>query len=302
MIVVIGQMFDQLKVVEWFRSDAVLPNLIASIIVILTVFASRAFAQRWMRSREWLTEELRLGWRVRVNNIAVLVLLLTLIGIWSAQLQTLALSAIAIAAALVVATKELLLCISGSFLRTISRAFGVGDRIEVSGLRGEVINLGFLTTTILEIGPGNQRSGRAIVIPNSVFMSQSVVNETYTEDYVLHLFTIPVVVDQDWMMREELLLECAYEVCEPHIEAAREHMNKLAIKHNLLVAQTEPRVMIHMKEADKALFAIRVPTPAREKNYLEQLIVRRYLTALVTRTSGKDEVVTDVAAEEQVDS
>ncbi len=302
MIVVIGQMFDQLKVVEWFRSDAVLPNLIASIIVILTVFASRAFAQRWMRSREWLTEELRLGWRVRVNNIAVLVVLLTLIGIWSAQLQTLALSAIAIAAALVVATKELLLCISGSFLRTISRAFGVGDRIEVSGLRGEVINLGFLTTTILEIGPGNQRSGRAIVIPNSVFMSQSVVNETYTEDYVLHLFTIPVVVDQDWMMREELLLECAYEVCEPHIEAAREHMNKLAIKHNLLVAQTEPRVMIHMKEADKALFAIRVPTPAREKNYLEQLIVRRYLTALVTRTSGKDEVVTDVAAEEQVDS
>ena len=60
--------------------------------------------------------------------------------------------------------------------------------------RSLVTFLTALTTTILEIGPEkltHQHTGRAIVVPNSVFLDKHVVNESYTADFVLHVFRLP---------------------------------------------------------------------------------------------------------------
>lgn len=58
--------------------------------------------------------------------------------------------------------------------------FQVGDRIEVKGHRGDVVEINFLDTSILECSGsylGNdRRSGRIIRIPNSVILSQEVIN------------------------------------------------------------------------------------------------------------------------------
>ena len=268
---------------QWLTSTSTLANIAASISLVAVVFLVRFGLIRWIRSRDWLGDEAQLGWRVRLNNVSWLVMLLSIMSIWSSQIETLALSAVAIAAAIVVATKELILCVSGGVLRTASRAFSVGDRIEVVGIRGEVIDLGFFTTTILEIGAGNQRSGRAIVLPNALFMNQPVTNETYTQAYVLHLFTIPTKLDAHWHQKEALLLAAAREVCREHIEPARLHMNKLAEKHSLLVAQTEPRVIVNLTSPDSVTFAVRVPVPTREKNAIEQAILRKYLQNLAAQ-------------------
>src|SRR5690606_32112227 len=85
----------------------------------------------------------------------------------SAELRTVAISIVAIAVAFVVATKELILCITGSILKMASRSFVIGDRIQVKDFRGDVIDQNLLATTILEVGPGkltHQRTGRMAVI------------------------------------------------------------------------------------------------------------------------------------------
>src|SRR5690606_5223471 len=87
---------------------------------------------------------------VSVRNALLVVLIVGLVMIWGAELRVAALSAFAIAAAIVIATKELIMCISGSFLRTGSHAFKVGDRIEVGGIRGDVFDTTLLTTTLFE--------------------------------------------------------------------------------------------------------------------------------------------------------
>jgi small-conductance mechanosensitive channel len=68
----------------------------------------------------------------------VVLLLLGLVLIWAPQLWTFALSLAAVAVEIVVATKEMILCISGSLMRASPRAFSVGDWIEVADVRGEV--------------------------------------------------------------------------------------------------------------------------------------------------------------------
>ena len=134
---------------SWIQEGTSTGKWVASALAVIAVIALRYGLRRWLQSSGWLSEKARLAWRVRLNNAALVAMVASLVAIWSTQVQTFALSAVALAAALVVATKELILCVSGGFLRATTRSFAVGDRIEVSGQRGEVIDLGFLTTTIL---------------------------------------------------------------------------------------------------------------------------------------------------------
>mgnify|MGYP001215256827 CR=1 FL=1 len=66
---------------------------------------------------------------------------------------------VAIAVALVIATKELILCVSGALIKGGARSFNIGDRIQVKEFRGDVIDQNLLTTTILEVGPGKVLTG-----------------------------------------------------------------------------------------------------------------------------------------------
>ena len=69
--------------------------------------------------------------------------------------------------AIVLATKEIIMCLSGAIYRASSGTFKVGDRVEIGAFRGDVIDQTLLATTILEIGPGqaiHQHSGRTVTL------------------------------------------------------------------------------------------------------------------------------------------
>lgn len=67
--------------------------------------------------------------------------------------------------------------------------FQVGDRIEVKGHRGDVVEINFLDTSIMECNGsylGNDRqSGRIIRVPNSVILSQEVINYSGTSQELI---------------------------------------------------------------------------------------------------------------------
>ena len=126
------------------------------------------------------------------------------------------------------------------YLNATTGAYDVGDRIELDGTRGDVIRYGLLTTTILEIGPTHQRTGRSIVLPNSLLLSKPVVNETFTATYVLHSFAVPMARSADWQATERRLQAVAQRVCAEWIEPARRQLEELSREHGLTPPSVEP--------------------------------------------------------------
>lgn len=250
----------------------------ASIVVVLIVFALRWVTVRLIRGATFDSDTQRLTWMGRVRFATLFSLVLGLVVVWSAQLSGVALGAVAFAAAVVIATKELILCVSGSAVRAAGSAFEIGDRIEVDGTRGDVIALGILTTTLLEVGPGHRRTGRSISIPNSVFVNHSVINETFHGQYVLHTFSVPMTPGVAWRSAEEELLAGAHETCAEFQEDARRAMQQVAAQHGLSAPTAEPRVLLQVPAAGEIVFQVRVPAPAHEKARIEQHVLRRYLT------------------------
>ena len=260
--------------------SALLGKMISSLLLVVALLIVWRLAAASIRRISWPSYESQRRWLVMARNVAVISGMFLLVVVWADQLRTLALSMVAFAAAFILSTKELLMCFTGGLLRSSAGMFHLGDRIEVKKLRGDVIDLTMLTTTILEIGPeqlSHQQTGRAVVLPNSIFLSEAVINESFTEDYVLHTTVLPLPRKDDWARAERHLLQAATEVCEEFIEAARKHLIHLGRRQGLDIPSVEPRVTLLFPKPDEINLLVRFPVPARKKGRTEQALFRRYL-------------------------
>ncbi len=101
--------------------------------------------------------------------------------------------------ALVVATKELILCLSGSAFRTFTRAYSVGDHVEIGGIRGEVLDYSLLATRLQEFENRDGSfvtTGRAVIIPHSLLFTSPSRVDGEAGGRVRHVFQLtfePVV-------------------------------------------------------------------------------------------------------------
>lgn len=265
-----------------FSNSVIFPDIVKSLILLAMVLIARLVLMRGVTHSASLTVETKRRWILMIRNVMAAVFVIGLAFIWAHELSTFAVSLVAIAVALVLATKELILCLSGTVLRAGSNAFTLGDRIEISGTRGNVIDQNLLATTVLEIGPGHsssQYTGRAVVFPNSLLLGHPLINETYLKEYIVHVMTFPLMMQDDWQVAEKLLLDIALNECMPFMEEARVHMKQLEGKAWLDAPSVEPRISIHLPEPGRIDLLLRIPSPAHRTSRLEQVILRRFLLA-----------------------
>ena len=257
-----------------------LDNALASALRLLGVLLLRQVLVRWVRRSAIYSSDLRRRWVVQIRNGCFLLLVLGLVFVWATELRTFALSLAAFIVAFVLSTKELISCLTGSFLKISSRAFAVGDRIEVGGMRGDVVDQTLLVTRIMEVGPAPHAhfyTGKIIALPNSLFLTAPIINFSLTSNYVLHAFCVPLADSTDWQRAEEHMQSACAEVCAPFLDAARQTLNRQAQLEELGVKAVEPSTALVVQEAGRIDLAVRVPLPGEQVGRCEQDIIRRFL-------------------------
>lgn len=255
----------------------------ASLVLIGVLLVVRWIASAMITARRSDSPERRRSRLVMTRNALLLVFVFGLYLIWQPELKSFALSIIGIAVAMVIATKELILCVSGTVMIRLNGAFSVGDRIEVAGHRGDVIDMTLLATTIIETGPGqltHQYTGRKVVLPNSLFVGSGFINETFTNEFVLHVFTVPVPISADWRALERCILAASQEACAPYLDEARAHLERLADIEALNIPPVEVKVSLQIPSPDQLNLVVRLPTPARSKGKIEQAIIRKAMDCI----------------------
>ena len=91
------------------------------------------------------------------------------------------------------------------------RSYLVGDRIQIKGFRGDVVEISYLDTSILECSGdylGNDRkSGRIIRFPNSLILREEIINYSGPEvPFIWNETPIQVAYTSDLQFVEECLL------------------------------------------------------------------------------------------------
>jgi small-conductance mechanosensitive channel len=205
----------------------------------------------------------------------------TLLVLWFAQLQVFFVSLLAVAAAIVIAFKELIMCFTGGILLRTSKTFKEGDRIQLDEVRGFVIERSLLSTKILEIGPeknSQQTTGDIITIPNSLMLSHTVKNESYFKGYSIKsfVFKIPEIQRAD-VFEAEILAE-AKKIVEDYYDEAKKSISKFCEKEGIIIPSMEPRTKVLIDEEEYDLLIL-VKLPIRNDKIadIEQQLNRFYL-------------------------
>lgn len=249
--------------------------LVSTVVLVAAVLILRAVSARFIR-KNVSTAELRSKWLVQSRNALILLFMLGLVLIWAEELRTVALSVVAIAVALVVATKELILCLIGAMIKASTGTFNIGDRIQVKDYRGDVIDHNPLTTTMLEVGPGKtsqQLTGRVLTIPNAMFVSEAVINETPNARYMFHVITVPFRRDHDWQGAREAMLRAGKRESESYREEAKRYLVRFSIQRGLEPPSVEPRVTLQVPAPEEIHLIMRLPVPTSRRVTIEQAII-----------------------------
>ncbi|MDE1711902.1 mechanosensitive ion channel (plasmid) [Chromobacterium amazonense] len=253
-----------------------------SLLLILTLLIIRIVVDRLLAANQGVPVEERRRWSVNTRNGLFLAGLAGIGFIWANELQTLAVSMLAFAAALILATKELIMCLSGGVVRQMSDSYGLGDHIEIGTVRGRVVDIGLLSTTVMEIGPNHsshQMTGRALTFPNSLLLSTPVIRENYMGEYVMHIINVPLAYTVPPAQAERLLMAAAENTCLPHMELARQHMEEMAKRYLVDIPSVEPRISIQPFDEKRYQLILRIAIPARERQRIEQAILHQFMAA-----------------------
>jgi small-conductance mechanosensitive channel len=256
----------------------------ASLVLVLSLLLIRRVVVRAIFSREGQSPDTLRRWIVHSRSAVLFVGAFGLVLIWGPELRAFALSLAAFAVAMVIASKELILCVSGAAYRASGRTFGIGDRIEINGVRGDVIDQSLMSTTVLEVGPGHtshRYTGRAVIVPNSLLLGAPVYSETYTEEFGFHVFSIPVTLAEDWQKAERLLQAAAEAEVSAYLDEARAHMEKVRRRHGLAAVKAAPQVTVRLPEPGRVDLVVRIPVRVRESGKVEDAILRRFLAGHV---------------------
>ncbi|MBO6528282.1 mechanosensitive ion channel domain-containing protein [Erythrobacter sp.] len=157
--------------------DSLSSDILASLALMAGLTLVQLLVRRAFKRRDTMLEQVRRRWVSSSRNALILIALVGLVMIWAPQLRTFALSLTAVAVAVVIATKEILLCLSGSMLRAFARAYVVGDIIELGPFRGEVLDYDLLVTRLREFEPREGSmipTGAEVNLPHSMLFTSPV--------------------------------------------------------------------------------------------------------------------------------
>lgn len=288
-----------LQTSKFYTEHDIVVNVLASLVLLAVIGLARRWYVNALPDSLSLDERRRrmISLRNRISVIAVVLL----VSLWATELKTLAVSLLAIAVALVVATKEMLLAMIGGMTRAATKRYVIGDRIEVKGVRGDVVDITLMYTVVMELGPGHfthQYTGKTIAFPNSALLTDAVIVDTVTQDHTLHNIQVPVYPkDGNPEVAVNTLQEIAERTCAPFQEHANAQVTKWERDTAINLPSSQPRVIIHVNDHGDWWLTLRCVLPIKERVRIEQCIVREYLSRLTPKEVKVEKEVAEVKAE-----
>ncbi len=150
--------------------------------------------------------------------------MLGIASIWFDNPARLATAIGLVGAGIAFALQRVITAVAGYFVILRGKTFNVGDRIVMGGVRGDVVNLSFMQTQIMEMGqppqvnPGTepamwvhsrQFTGRIVTVTNDKVFDEPVYNYTHEFPYIWDEMRVPVRYQDDRAKAQHILLDAA---------------------------------------------------------------------------------------------
>ncbi len=150
------------------------------------------------------------------------------------------------AAGIALALQNVIISIAGYFY--LSGRFGirVGDRVQISGVDGDVLEIGFFKMTLLELAgenSGRQPTGRAVIFPNSVVFQQNsnFFRQLPGSNFIWSELRLTLAPECDYRLAEKRLDEVVNDVFARYRDTIQSEYRSMERELNIRIEMPRPQ-------------------------------------------------------------
>ncbi len=235
-----------MDVVRKWLFDPVVGKLIAVLVgILLIVVVGRVLSRSARRFIHDNSARYRVGKLITFVRYAAVVLLVT--TVYSSHLTGLTVAFGVAGAGVAFALQEVIASVAGWIALTVSHFYSPGDRIQLGGITGDVIDIGVLRTALMEVGAwvdGDLYNGRIVRVANSYVFKAPVFNYSADFPFLWDEIRVPIRYGSDRALARRILEESAHAVVGKYTEQSRAAWAHMLRTYRLEEARVEPLVTL----------------------------------------------------------
>lgn len=191
---------------EFFQNEFSTHILVTAGIVVLAIFfvkLSKRIARGYFNDPEKVYRSSKSARRLAIFLTSVASLM-----VWSPGLGDFVTVLTVIGAGMAIALREVLLSVAGWVRITVYSALKEGDRVEINGIRGDVVDVRILRTSLMEVGGwvgADQSTGRLVHFPNSWLFEFALFNYTQAFKFIWNELPVVVTFRSDWRAARDIM-------------------------------------------------------------------------------------------------
>lgn len=179
------------------------------------------------------------------------------------------------------ALQEVIVSLAGWVAVTFGSYYRVGDRVQLAGIKGDVIDIGMLRTTVMQIGEwvnGDNYNGRIVRVANSFVFKEPVFNYSGEFPFLWDEIMVPIKYGSDHALARALICRVAEEIVGSYARDAEQAWEPITRRYLIERASVQPMV-----------------TMSANENWIEFTL--RYVVDYKARRSTKDRLFSRILEE-----
>lgn len=189
------------------------------------------------------------------------------------------------------ALQEVIASVAGWLAILFGGFYKTGDRVQLGGIKGDIIDIGVLRTTLMELGQwvdGDLYNGRIVRIANSFVFKEPVFNYSADFPFLWDEIKIPVKFGSDYQYAENLIRDLGVKITGDFVKEARGKWIEMTEKYLIEQANINPTVTLIAND-NWAEFTLRYIVDFKKRRTVKNEIFKSLLHA-IEKSDGKIEL------------
>ncbi|WP_299383703.1 mechanosensitive ion channel family protein [uncultured Lacinutrix sp.] len=275
------------RIQQWFQDYPLLQSIIKYVAIVVFVLLCIQFIRRFLK-RNIENVSVRYKSQKGIEVLGYFVLAFVTILYFTGSIKDFTITLGLLSAGLAFTLQELILSIAGSVYIFIVKVYGPGDRIEINGIRGDVIDVDSIYTTMMEIGQwveSDNYTGRIVKLSNAFVFKGPVYNYSKDFPFIWDEFNLPIRYGSDIELAKSIIIEIATNILSEYTQASREQWTEVVSKYYIEDAMVEPTLAITLTD-NWVKFNLRYIVDYKKRRFTKHLLhdaIRKQIEA----TNGK---------------
>jgi small-conductance mechanosensitive channel len=258
--------------------ETMLIKIIQALTIVLFAYLLDALAEKIIKDRVKDTRDrytLRKASSVFITLLAAALLLIVFLK----ETTTLIIAYGIFSAGVVITLQDVFRNFAGGIIILFFKPFRAGDRMQLNDCYGDVLDITYFHTTLMEIRQwvdGDQYSGRVLNVPNSFILNSTIMNYTKDFSFIWDEVTIMLAPESDWTKAKKIALSTINEIIKDYIEHSKKELARMEQKYMLTSYDVDTKAFMQI-EGDRIEMHLRYVVDPKKRRHVNDMIVRSLL-------------------------